>query len=439
MAAEAGRIVEEAEQTGREARAEAAARLEKVLVDRAARGRRRRADPAAGHRGGSRGAAAGPGRVRPDAEHRTGGAPSGGRRGGRDPGPTRSRRLDAPCRAPRGGGGPRGPAILAPGRGRTVGPTGRRDDRRPAGGPPRLDPRPAPVVVPVPAGALTTPRLKAAAQGGTGRPFLWFADRGVMEACEELSFMDPGTSASRSGRTPSSSNPPTPSSAPSPPASAARTCGATAASRRSRGRRRSGTSTSGSSSRWATPSRPCRPGDFVVGGFLHSDNTCPVCRKGMHANCQHGGGFDGCQAEKIRIPNADGTLIATPGQPDADLIPSLLALSDVMCTGWHAAVSAGVRPGYERRRRRRRRRRAQRCPRRGPARRDDDHRHEPARVAPAGGQGVRRHPRRRRARRGGPGPGARADRRHRRGRGAGVRRHRGGPRPGGRATPVPAA
>lgn len=88
-----------------------------------------------------------------------------------------------------------------------------------------------------------------------------------------------------------------------------------------------------------------KPGDFVVGGFLYSDNTCPVCRKGMQANCQHGGGFDGCQAEKIRIPQADGTLLATPGQPDDDLIPSLLSLSDVMCTGWHAAVSAGVRPG----------------------------------------------------------------------------------------------
>lgn len=88
-----------------------------------------------------------------------------------------------------------------------------------------------------------------------------------------------------------------------------------------------------------------KPGDFVVGGFLHSDNTCLLCRKGMHAACQHGGGFDGCQAEKIRIPNADGTLLATPGQPEADLIPSLLALSDVMCTGWHGAVSADVQPG----------------------------------------------------------------------------------------------
>ncbi|HEY5515789.1 MAG TPA: alcohol dehydrogenase catalytic domain-containing protein [Pengzhenrongella sp.] len=88
-----------------------------------------------------------------------------------------------------------------------------------------------------------------------------------------------------------------------------------------------------------------RPGDFVVGGFQHSDNTCPVCRKGMHSACQHVGGFDGCQAERIRIPDADGTLLAAPGLPDADLIPSLLALSDVMCTGWHAAVCAGVQPG----------------------------------------------------------------------------------------------
>lgn len=88
-----------------------------------------------------------------------------------------------------------------------------------------------------------------------------------------------------------------------------------------------------------------KPGDFVVGGFLHSDNTCAVCRKGAHANCQHGGGYDGCQAELIRVPQADGTLVATPGQPADDLVPSILALSDVMCTGWHAAVSAGVGPG----------------------------------------------------------------------------------------------
>lgn len=86
-------------------------------------------------------------------------------------------------------------------------------------------------------------------------------------------------------------------------------------------------------------------GDFVVGGFNPSDNTCPLCARGATANCQHGTHYDGCQAEQIRVPLADGTLVATPGEPDADLIPSLLALSDVMCTGWHAAVSAGVGPG----------------------------------------------------------------------------------------------
>lgn len=88
-----------------------------------------------------------------------------------------------------------------------------------------------------------------------------------------------------------------------------------------------------------------RPGQFVVGGFKCSDNTCAVCRVGQQANCEHGGGYDGCQAEYIRIPQADGTLLATPEQPAEDLIPSLLALSDVMGTGWHAAVSAEVREG----------------------------------------------------------------------------------------------
>ena len=86
-------------------------------------------------------------------------------------------------------------------------------------------------------------------------------------------------------------------------------------------------------------------GDFVVGGFNPADNTCPVCRKGAQANCQHGAHYDGAQADRIRIPWADGTLIATPSVPTDDLIPSILALSDVMCTGWHAAVSAGVGPG----------------------------------------------------------------------------------------------
>jgi threonine dehydrogenase-like Zn-dependent dehydrogenase len=86
-------------------------------------------------------------------------------------------------------------------------------------------------------------------------------------------------------------------------------------------------------------------GQFVVGGFLTSDNTCAVCWAGAHAICLHGTGYDGAQAELIRIQNADGTLLATPEQPDAAMVPSILALSDVMCTGWHAAVSADVRPG----------------------------------------------------------------------------------------------
>ena len=88
-----------------------------------------------------------------------------------------------------------------------------------------------------------------------------------------------------------------------------------------------------------------QPGQFVVGGFLTSDNTCLLCKAGAHSNCQQVTGYDGCQAELIRVQNADGTLLATPGQPDDDLVPSLLALSDVMCTGWHAAVCADVRPG----------------------------------------------------------------------------------------------
>ena len=88
-----------------------------------------------------------------------------------------------------------------------------------------------------------------------------------------------------------------------------------------------------------------KPGEFVVGGFLFSDNTCPHCQGGFHSACANGGGYDGCQAEYIRIPQADGTLLATPEPPPDDLIPSLLALSDVMATGWFAAVSAGVEPG----------------------------------------------------------------------------------------------
>ncbi len=88
-----------------------------------------------------------------------------------------------------------------------------------------------------------------------------------------------------------------------------------------------------------------KPGQFVIGGFVASDNTCPNCRAGVQTSCLQGTGYDGCQSELIRIPLADGTLVATPKLPPEDLIPSLLTLSDVISTGWHAAVSAGVKLG----------------------------------------------------------------------------------------------
>ncbi|WNF00372.1 zinc-dependent alcohol dehydrogenase family protein [Streptomyces luomodiensis] len=90
-----------------------------------------------------------------------------------------------------------------------------------------------------------------------------------------------------------------------------------------------------------------KPGQFVIGSFFASDNTCANCRNGYQTNCLHREfvGAEGCQAEKIRIPLADGTLVATPEQPAEEHIPSLLACSDVMGTGWYAAVAAEVRPG----------------------------------------------------------------------------------------------
>ncbi|MFS0792721.1 zinc-dependent alcohol dehydrogenase family protein [Microbacterium sp. 1P10AE] len=88
-------------------------------------------------------------------------------------------------------------------------------------------------------------------------------------------------------------------------------------------------------------------GDFVVGSFMASDNTCEICQAGYQSRCVHvvPMGRVGTQAEFARIPLADGTLVATPGQPDDDLIPSLLAASDVLGTGWFAAVAAEVGPG----------------------------------------------------------------------------------------------
>jgi threonine dehydrogenase-like Zn-dependent dehydrogenase len=90
-----------------------------------------------------------------------------------------------------------------------------------------------------------------------------------------------------------------------------------------------------------------RPGEFVVGSFFASDNTCEICQAGYQSSCIHRVpvGAIGTQAEFARIPLADGTLVATPEVPDAELIPSFLAASDVLGTGWFAAVAAEAGPG----------------------------------------------------------------------------------------------
>jgi threonine dehydrogenase-like Zn-dependent dehydrogenase len=89
------------------------------------------------------------------------------------------------------------------------------------------------------------------------------------------------------------------------------------------------------------------PGDFVVGSFFASDNTCEICRAGYQSRCVHAElmGAIGTQAEYARIPLADGTLVATPEVPDEKHVPSLLAASDVLGTGWFAATAADVQPG----------------------------------------------------------------------------------------------
>ena len=101
--------------------------------------------------------------------------------------------------------------------------------------------------------------------------------------------------------------------------------------------------------------RSLHRGDFVIAPFMYSDNTCPHCRVGIQSACATGGFWggpdrdgllvDGGQGEYVRVPLADGTLVATRETPDEAMIPSLLALSDVMGTGWHAAMAAGVQEG----------------------------------------------------------------------------------------------
>jgi threonine dehydrogenase-like Zn-dependent dehydrogenase len=91
--------------------------------------------------------------------------------------------------------------------------------------------------------------------------------------------------------------------------------------------------------------RQVRPGQFVVGSFIASDNSCEICAAGYQTSCVHREGVSGAQAQYMRVPLADGTLVATPDVPADDLIPGLLAASDVLGTGWFAAVAAETGPG----------------------------------------------------------------------------------------------
>lgn len=88
-----------------------------------------------------------------------------------------------------------------------------------------------------------------------------------------------------------------------------------------------------------------KPGQFVVGSFATSDNTCPNCRYGYQSSCEHREFMTRAQAPMLRVPLAEGTLVTTPDVPPADLIPGLLTTSDVLGTGWFAADAANVKPG----------------------------------------------------------------------------------------------
>ncbi|MFE7705941.1 zinc-binding dehydrogenase [Streptomyces sp. NPDC057486] len=96
--------------------------------------------------------------------------------------------------------------------------------------------------------------------------------------------------------------------------------------------------------------RGLRPGDVVVAPFVWADNTCVYCREGLQTSCLHGGqwgvnGVDGGQGQAARVPYADGTLVKLPVGEDSELLPDLLTLSDIVCTGYHAARTAGVEHG----------------------------------------------------------------------------------------------
>ena len=91
--------------------------------------------------------------------------------------------------------------------------------------------------------------------------------------------------------------------------------------------------------------RSITPGQFAIGSFFACDNACPHCQVGYQSSCQHRALVTGAQAPLMRVPLADGTLVPTRDVPPDDMIPNLLALSDVMGTGWFAADAAMVKPG----------------------------------------------------------------------------------------------
>ena len=91
--------------------------------------------------------------------------------------------------------------------------------------------------------------------------------------------------------------------------------------------------------------RTVTSGDFVVVPFVHCDGTCEHCRAGVTSACRHQGFTTSGQSELGLVHQADGSLVKTDGQPEESQLASLLTLTDVMATGWHAAVASGVRPG----------------------------------------------------------------------------------------------
>ena len=91
--------------------------------------------------------------------------------------------------------------------------------------------------------------------------------------------------------------------------------------------------------------RNIKPGQFVVGSFATSDNTCVICRDGYQSSCLQREFMSEAQAPYLRVPSADGTLVATNDLPPKEFLPSLLAASDVLGTGWFAADAANVKPG----------------------------------------------------------------------------------------------